>query len=117
MVQAERDDIQQGSGNCCSQEVERGEDDAIEADMMQARLVVHEPRVKVDLTKYVEHHEFAFDDVLDDHVSNDAVYRSTVQPLVATIFRSGKVCHDFTMLLAGVALVCAQELHHVRLVH
>lgn len=120
MVQAGRGDNQQGSGNCCSQEVERGEDDAIEADMMQARLVVHEPRVKVDLTKYVEHHEFAFDDVLDDHVSNDAVYRSTVQPLVATIFRSGKVCpcqhaRDFTMLLAGIAVLCAQEPHHVRL--
>lgn len=73
------------------QELERGEDDAIEADMMESRLVVHEPRVKVDLTKYVEHHAFAFDDVLDERVSNDAVYRSTVQPLVATIFRSGKV--------------------------
>lgn len=59
--------------------------------MMESRLVVHEPRVKVDLTKYVEHHAFAFDDVLDERVSNDAVYRSTVQPLVATIFRSGKV--------------------------
>ncbi|KAK9904909.1 hypothetical protein WJX75_005265 [Coccomyxa subellipsoidea] len=73
-----------------SKESERGEDDAIEADMMESRLVVHEPRVKVDLTKYVEHHAFAFDDVLDERVSNDAVYRSTVQPLVATIFRSGK---------------------------
>ena len=59
--------------------------------MAEARLTVHEPRVKVDLTKYVEHHAFAFDDVLDGNVSNDAVYRSTVQPLVATIFRSGKV--------------------------
>ena len=59
--------------------------------MAEARLTVHEPRVKVDLTKYVEHHAFAFDDVLDEEVSNDAVYCSTVQPLVATIFRNGKV--------------------------
>ena len=59
--------------------------------MAEARLTVHEPRVKVDLTKYVEHHAFSFDDVLDEEVSNDAVYRSTVQPLVATIFRAGKV--------------------------
>ena len=59
--------------------------------MAEARLAVHEPRVKVDLTKYVEHHAFSFDDVLDEGVSNDAVYRSTVQPLVATIFRAGKV--------------------------
>ena len=44
-------------------------------------------QVKVDLTKYVERHCFAFDDALPESVSNDAVYRSTVQPLVATIFR------------------------------
>lgn len=73
------------------QEEDRGEEDSIEAVMAEARLTVHEPRVKVDLTKYVEHHAFAFDDVLDENVSNDAVYRSTVQPLVATIFRAGKV--------------------------
>ena len=41
----------------------------------------------MDLTKYVERHCFAFDDALPESVSNDAVYRSTVQPLVATIFR------------------------------
>ena len=73
------------------QEEDRGEEDSIEAVMAEARLTVHEPRVKVDLTKYVEHHAFSFDDVLDEEVSNDAVYRSTVQPLVATIFRAGKV--------------------------
>ena len=82
-----------GTFNCTNrlQEDDRGEEDSIEAVMAEARLTVHEPRVKVDLTKYVEHHAFAFDDVLDEEVSNDAVYRSTVQPLVATIFRSGKV--------------------------
>ena len=31
----------------CAQELERGEDDAIDASMEEARLVVHEPRVKV----------------------------------------------------------------------
>ncbi len=71
--------------------MERGEDDTIETSMEESRLVVHEPRMKVDLTKYVEHHVFTFDDVLDEAVSNDAVYRSTVKPLAATIFRSGKV--------------------------
>lgn len=29
--------------------------------------------VKVDLTAYVEKHEFCFDAVLDEHVSNDEV--------------------------------------------
>ncbi|KAK9821120.1 hypothetical protein WJX81_000795 [Elliptochloris bilobata] len=71
-------------------EVERGEEDAVEVDMADARLVVNEPRSKVDLTRYVERHAFSFDDALDAAVSNDAVYRSTVQPLVATIFKAGK---------------------------
>ena len=44
----------------------------------------------MDLTRYVERHCFSFDDALDATVSNDAVYRSTVQPLVATIFKAGK---------------------------
>ena len=64
---------------------------------------MHEPRVKVDLTKYVEHHAFSFDDVLDEEVTNDAVYRSTVQPLVATIFRSGKVCPP---VISAVLSIC-----------
>jgi kinesin family protein 2/24 len=88
------------------QEEDRGEEDSIEAVMAEARLTVHEPRVKVDLTKYVEHHAFAFDDVLDENVSNDAVYRSTVQPLVATIFRAGKVgllCSKSCQLRAAMA--------------
>lgn len=72
------------------QEVEKGEEDAIEVDMKEAVLVVHEPKSKVDLTRYVEKHTFSFDDCLSDNVTNDEVYRTTVQPLVATIFKNGK---------------------------
>eukprot|EP01018_Ginkgo_biloba_P029920 Gb_33631 [translate_table: standard] len=46
---------------------------------------------EVDLTAYVEKHEFVFDAVLDDHVTNDDVYCVTVEPIVPAIFqRSGK---------------------------
>ena len=58
--------------------------------MAEAALVVNEPKVKVDLTKFTERHTFAFDDALAEGVSNDEVYRSTVQPLVATTFKGGK---------------------------
>lgn len=34
---------------------------------------------KVDLTAYVEKHEFCFDAVLDDHVTNDDVRLSLIQ--------------------------------------
>ncbi|WZY73570.1 hypothetical protein YC2023_005810 [Brassica napus] len=36
-------------------------------------LTVHETKVKVDLTAYVEKHEFVFNAVLDEEVSNDEV--------------------------------------------
>jgi hypothetical protein len=48
------------------------------------------PWVQVDLTAYVEKHEFVFDAVLDQYVSNDEVYRTTVEPIVPTIFQRTK---------------------------
>jgi kinesin family protein 2/24 len=47
-------------------------------------------RVKVDLTKYVENHEFVFDEAFDDNTSNEEVYRRTAMPLVEYIFEGGK---------------------------
>jgi len=53
-------------------------------------LTVHEPRTKVDLTRYTECHSFTFDDVLEETASNDQVYALAVEPLVATVFRRGR---------------------------
>lgn len=53
-------------------------------------LSVHEPKLKVDLTAYVEKHDFVFDAILDERVSNDEVYRVTVEPIVPTIFQRTK---------------------------
>ncbi|XP_078176827.1 kinesin-like protein KIN-13B isoform X2 [Carex rostrata] len=53
-------------------------------------LVVHETKLKVDLTEYMEKHEFVFDAVLDEGVSNDEVYRETVEPIVPAIFQRTK---------------------------
>jgi kinesin family protein 2/24 len=72
------------------QELENGEDDTLDVNMELASVVVNEPRLKVDLTKFVERHTFSFDDCLSEAVTNDEVYKITVQPLVATIFRQGK---------------------------
>ncbi|KAK9812765.1 hypothetical protein WJX72_003335 [[Myrmecia] bisecta] len=73
-----------------AKELERDEEDVVRVDMHDASLVVNEIKVKVDLTQYTERHQFSFDDALHEGVSNDEVYRSTVQPLVATIFKGGK---------------------------
>jgi kinesin family protein 2/24 len=45
----------------------------------------------VDLTRYTEKHEFAFDDVYPEDVDNDEVYNTTVHPLIGTIFNRCKV--------------------------
>ena len=38
-------------------------------------LIVHEPRTKVDLTKYLENQNFRFDYSFDDSCSNELVYK------------------------------------------
>lgn len=52
-------------------------------------LIVHEPKQKVDLTKYLENQKFRFDYVFDDSADNELVYNFTAKPLVATIFEGG----------------------------
>ncbi|XP_014275080.1 kinesin-like protein Klp10A [Halyomorpha halys] len=52
-------------------------------------IVVHEPKLKVDLTKYLENHEFKFDYAFDEYCSNDTVYKFTAKPLVDTVFEGG----------------------------
>ncbi|RXI05878.1 hypothetical protein DVH24_017920 [Malus domestica] len=47
-------------------------------------------RLQVDLTEYVERHEFVFDAVLNEDVSNDEVYFETVEPIVPLIFQRTK---------------------------
>ncbi|CAL4950133.1 unnamed protein product [Urochloa decumbens] len=70
-------------------EISRKEEDIIDVHNSQF-LTVHEPKLKVDLTAYVERHEFCFDAVLDEHVTNDEVYRETVEPIIPIIFQRTK---------------------------
>lgn len=53
-------------------------------------LFVHEPKLKVDLTKYLENQSFCFDFAFDETASNEVIYRFTARPLVHTIFQGGK---------------------------
>lgn len=53
------------------------------------KVIVHEPKLKVDLTKYLENQLFHFDYAFDENSSNELVYRYTAQPLVASIFEGG----------------------------
>jgi hypothetical protein len=42
-------------------------------DMRNACVLVNETKLKVDLTKYAERHQFNFDEALDEYVTNDQV--------------------------------------------
>ncbi|KAJ0075810.1 hypothetical protein Patl1_34192 [Pistacia atlantica] len=69
-------------------ELAKNEEDIIET--LSNTITVHETKLKVDLTEYVEKHEFVFDAVLNEEVSNDEVYRETVEPIVPIIFQRTK---------------------------
>jgi len=51
--------------------------------------MAHECKQKVDLTKYLENHNFRFDHSFDETVGNEEVYQYTAAPLVETIFNKG----------------------------
>ncbi|KAK7291462.1 hypothetical protein RIF29_06627 [Crotalaria pallida] len=69
-------------------EIAKKEEDIITIDSNY--LTVHERKLKVDLTEYVEKHEFVFDAVLNEDVSNEEVYAETVEPVVPLIFQRTK---------------------------
>mmetsp|Transcript_10435 Transcript_10435/g.15257 ORF Transcript_10435/g.15257 Transcript_10435/m.15257 type:complete len:680 (+) Transcript_10435:84-2123(+) len=67
---------------------------ASEADIMDVlsndTLMVREPKIKVDLSKYTEKHSYTFDEVFDEFCTNEEVYERTAKPLVDHVFAKGK---------------------------
>jgi len=54
-------------------------------------VIVRELKQKVDLTKYIEEHFFAFDAAFDGIVTNEQLYNTTVYPLIKEAFNKSKV--------------------------
>ncbi|KAJ0724750.1 putative plus-end-directed kinesin ATPase [Helianthus annuus] len=71
-------------------ELAKNEEDIITVEPHSNSLTVHETKLKVDLTEYMEKHGFVFDAVLNEEVSNDEVYHETVEPIVPIIFQRTK---------------------------
>ncbi|KAG0228206.1 Kinesin-like protein kif24 [Actinomortierella wolfii] len=71
-----------------SKEISKGEKDM--AHVTGRQLAVDEPKVRVDMTKYIERHNFVFDEVFDSDATNEDVYRRTALPLVQYLFEGGK---------------------------
>lgn len=66
-------------------ECEMGQRDILTADGWN-QISVHEPKTKVDLTKYTELHTFKFDHVFNEEASNQEIYEYTARPLVRDVF-------------------------------
>ncbi|CAG8786720.1 15870_t:CDS:2 [Cetraspora pellucida] len=77
----------------------------------QRTVLINEPKMKVDLTKYVEQHTFFFDDVFDAEATNEEVYKRTALPLVEYIFRGGSG-KTYTMLddKQGLYVLAARDI-------
>lgn len=104
-------------------EIAKKEQDIITIEPNSNYLTVHETKLKVDLTEYVEKHEFVFDAVLDEDVSNDEVYFESVEPIVPLIFQKTKAtCFAYgqtgsgkTYTMQPLPLKASQDI--LRLVH
>nr|XP_019960417.1 PREDICTED: kinesin-like protein KIF2C isoform X1 [Paralichthys olivaceus] len=67
------------------QEINKKEIDVVSVPG-KGTLLVHEPKQKVDLTKYLDNQIFHFDYSFDETSTNDLVYKLTAKPLVKSIF-------------------------------
>jgi len=71
----------------------RREAQAQQQDVVLCRnsaVIVREPKLKVDLTRYVEEHNFLFDQSFDETVSNEQLYCSCVRPIIDAVFHRAK---------------------------
>jgi len=72
-------------------------------------IIIHEPKEKVDLSKYVSNHGFHYDQVIDDTMTNEDVFFCAAYPLVhfvfggnnATCFAYGQTGSGKTYTMAG----------------
>ena len=70
-------------------EIARGDRDVMDV-LPGGEVHMHEPKTRVDLTKYVETSSFTFDDAFSENEDNASIYRRAVLPLVAFAFEGGK---------------------------
>ena len=68
----------------------KGEMDIATVQPDKDTIIVHEPKAKVDLTKYVESHPFHFDGVFGTGSTNAQIYEKTCRPLVSFFWTRAK---------------------------
>merc|ERR1719232_2118042 len=74
--------------------------------------IVHEPKTKVDLSKYLDNQHFRYDYVFDDSADNQLVYKYTARPLVQNIFEGGRsTCFAYGQTGSGKTHTMGGEFH------
>merc|ERR1711981_1288736 len=78
----------------------------------QNQVIVHEPKTKVDLTKYLDNQHFRFDYAFDESSTNELVYKYTARPLVQNIFEGGMAtCFAYGQTGSGKTHTMGGEFH------
>jgi len=76
------------------------------------QITIHEPKTKVDLTKYLENQHFRFDFAFDETASNEMVYKYTARSLVQSIFEGGMAtCFAYGQTGSGKTHTMGGEFH------
>ncbi|XP_059098841.1 serine-rich adhesin for platelets-like isoform X1 [Tigriopus californicus] len=76
------------------------------------QVIVHEPRTKVDLTKYLENQLFRYDYAFDETSTNELVYKYAAKPLVQNIFEGGMAtCFAYGQTGSGKTHTMGGEFH------
>jgi len=70
-----------------NKETNNKEKDVVSCDMLNNEAIVREPKLKVDLTKFIDEHHFRLDRCFDEHSNNEDLYLECVRPLVETAFK------------------------------
>eukprot|EP00092_Neocalanus_flemingeri_P024291 GFUD01026343.1.p1 GENE.GFUD01026343.1~~GFUD01026343.1.p1 ORF type:complete len:729 (+),score=177.07 GFUD01026343.1:167-2353(+) len=75
-------------------------------------ITIHEPKSKVDLTKYLVNQQFRFDCAFDENASNELVYKYTARSLVQSIFEGGMAtCFAYGQTGSGKTHTMGGEFH------
>jgi Kinesin motor domain len=75
------------------------------------RILVYQPRTRVDLAKEVDVMPFAFDNVYDETSSNADIYQQTVRPLIPALLDDGQWASVFAYGQTGSGVRCCCNRH------
>ncbi|KAL7670856.1 hypothetical protein ACOME3_005773 [Neoechinorhynchus agilis] len=94
-------------------EVSRKEIDIVTISRNQL-CIVHNPKEKVDLTKYLDNQKFRFDYAFDETTSTSVVYHFTTKPLVTAMFedRSHAMCFAYGQTGSGKTYTMGDDFVH-----